>query len=88
MSSNFTWNTGKDGTQYYIDERNGHVAGMIQTASNGPDIFKVGFGIEFVAPYKKEANAKAAVEKIVGASTATRSLMATKNTRKTKTAGK
>ena len=66
MAGSFIWRTGIDGTQYYVNTANGSVAGMVASAGNGADIYKIGRGTDFFALFQGEANAKAAVEKTAG----------------------
>lgn len=61
------WIKGTDGTQYYVNDANGVVAGMYKDAGNGGQIFKVGFGGDFAKLYHTEASARGAIEKMAPA---------------------
>lgn len=74
IAMSFEWKNGKDGTEYYVDTANGNVAGMVKTADNGPDIYKVGFGGDFVKLYYQLGNARSAVEKMAKPTTALRGM--------------
>ncbi|MEJ2790419.1 MULTISPECIES: hypothetical protein [unclassified Pseudoxanthomonas] len=63
----FTWIKGKDGTQYYVNDTNGVVAGMYKDADNGGEIFKVGFGGDFVKLYHTEPRARSAIQSMAPA---------------------
>ncbi len=67
MAHAYQWRSGNDGTRYYVDSVTGAVAGMVRDAGNGSEIYKVGFGVDFVKLYYRQANAVAAVEAMAAA---------------------